>query len=87
MARRLKDHDEAPEITRELFAKMRPMKDVTPGMAKAIKAARGRPKSESPKRVFSIRLSEPALKRWSSLDKQKRAKLVASFEKKIAETA
>ena len=41
MARKVKTKDDdAPEITAALFKRMRPMKDVDPGMAEAIKAAR-----------------------------------------------
>jgi hypothetical protein len=40
MARKVIVDDEAPEIAAEMFARMRPMKDVTPGMAVAIKALR-----------------------------------------------
>lgn len=83
MARKVKIDDDAPEITAEIFAKMRPMKEVTPGLVEAIKALRGRPRVESPKQVVSIRLSAPALARWSSLSREQRSKLVASFEKKI----
>ena len=75
--------DESPEITPEMFAKMRPMKEVTPGMVEAIKSLRGRPKVANPKQVVSIRLSEPARKRWSALKPEKRAALVAAFEKRI----
>ena len=75
--------DESPEITPEMFAKMRPMKEVTPGMVEAIKSLRGRPKVANPKQVVSIRLSEPARKRWSALKPEKRAALVAAFEQKI----
>jgi uncharacterized protein (DUF4415 family) len=82
MARKV--NDEAPEITPELFAKMRPMKTVTPGMADAVKAARGRPKVANPKQVVSIRLSAPAMKRWSEMSRERRAKLVATLEKEIA---
>jgi hypothetical protein len=66
-----------------MFAKMRPMKDVAPDLVEAHKALRGRPRMESPKQVVSIRLSAPALARWSSLSREQRSKLVASFEKKI----
>jgi hypothetical protein len=83
MARKVKIDDEAPEITAEMFAKMRPMKEVSPGFVEAIKALRGRPKVANPKQVVSIRLSAPALSRWSSLSREQRSKLVASFEKKI----
>jgi hypothetical protein len=63
------------------------MKDVTPGMAQAIKASRGRPKVENPKQVVSIRMSAAAVKRWNGLDRKDRAKLVASLEKKIGKRA
>jgi uncharacterized protein (DUF4415 family) len=87
MARKVIVDDEAPEITAEMFARMRPMKDVTPGMAQAIKALRGRPKVENPKQVVSIRMSASAVKRWNGLDRKDRAKLVASLEKKIEKRA
>jgi uncharacterized protein (DUF4415 family) len=75
--------DESPEITPEMFAQMRPMKDVAPDFVEAIKALRGRPKLANPKQVISIRLSEAARKRWSALKPEKRAALVAAFEQKI----
>jgi hypothetical protein len=79
----VKVDDEAPEITAEMFAQMRPMREVAPGLVKAIKALRGRPRVENPKKVVSIRLSAPALVRWSSLSREQRSKLVTSFEKTI----
>ncbi len=84
MARKV--NGDAPEISAEIFAKMRPMKAVTPGMVKAVKAARGRPRVESPKQVISIRLSAPARKRWSQMSPDRRAKLVASLERQIAKS-
>jgi len=83
MAKRVRD-DQAPEITPEMFAKMRRMKDVAPDLVEAHKALRGRPRIENPKQVVSIRLSAPAVAKWSGLDRKQRSKLVASFEKKIA---
>jgi uncharacterized protein (DUF4415 family) len=85
MARKVSD--DAPEITPEMFAKMRPMKAVTPGMVEAVKAARGRPKVENPKQVVSIRFSAPAMKRWSELSRDHRAKLIAALEKQIVKSA
>jgi uncharacterized protein (DUF4415 family) len=79
--------DDAPEITAALFAKMKPMKQVTPSMAKAIKAARGRPKLENAKAVVSIRLSNDALTKWRALGTAKRKKLVEKLEKNIASAA
>jgi uncharacterized protein (DUF4415 family) len=87
MARKVIVDDETPEITAEMFARMRPMKDVTPGMVEAIKALRGRPKVENPKQVVSIRMSAAAVKRWNGLNREDRAKLVASLEKKIEKHA
>jgi hypothetical protein len=42
--------DDAPEITAELLSRMRPTKEVTPGMVAAVKAARSRrrPKVDQP---------------------------------------
>ena len=87
MARKVIVDDESPEITPEMFAQMRPMKDVTPGMAAAIKALRGRPKLENPKQVVSIRMSASAVKRWSAMGRADRAKLIATLEKKIEKRA
>jgi uncharacterized protein (DUF4415 family) len=87
MARKVIVDDEAPEITPEMFAQMRPMTEVTPGMAEAIRALRGRPKVANPKQVVSIRMSASAVKRWNGLGRQERAKLVAAFEKKIEKRA
>jgi hypothetical protein len=79
--------DESPEISPEMFARMRALKAVTPGMAGAVKAARGRPRVENPRQVVSIRLSAPARKQWSAMDRSHRAKLVASLERQIAKSA
>jgi hypothetical protein len=80
MVRKVKN-DDAPEITSVQFARMRPMKDVTPGMAKAIKAARGRPRVKSPKVVISVRLSAPGKRAWDSLPTKGRTKLVQAMER------
>jgi uncharacterized protein (DUF4415 family) len=89
MARKVtRADDDAPEITATLFAKMRPMKEVTPGMAEAIKTSRkGRPKIEEPKIVFTMRMSQKAHKGWATLASDKRKKLTAAFERSIFKTA
>jgi uncharacterized protein (DUF4415 family) len=87
MARKVIVDDESPEITPEMFARMRPMKEVAPGLVEAIKALRGRPKLESPKQVVSIRMSASAVKRWSAMGRAERAKLIAALEKKIEKRA
>jgi uncharacterized protein (DUF4415 family) len=82
MARKVKfDDDDAPVISAAQFARMQPMKEVTPGMAKAIKAARGRPRIENPKVVISVRLSAPAKQAWDSLPTRERTKLVDAMER------
>jgi hypothetical protein len=60
-------------------------KPVIPGMALAIKALRGAAQGGNPKQVVSIRMSAAAVKRWQRLDREDRAKLVASLEKKKIE--
>lgn len=80
MAKPMK-RDDAPEITSEMFAKMRPMKDAAPALVEAHKALRGRPMVEHPKKVISIRLSAPAKQAWERLPTEKRAKLVAAMER------
>jgi uncharacterized protein (DUF4415 family) len=87
MARKVIVDDESPEITPEMFAKMRPMKEVAPDLVEAIKALRGRPKVKNPKQVISIRMSASAVKRWNGMEKQERAKMIAALEKKIEKRA
>jgi uncharacterized protein (DUF4415 family) len=87
MARKVIFDDDAPEITAEMFAKMRPMKEVAPDLVAAHKALRGRPKLENPKQVVSIRMSASAVKRWSAMGRAERAKLITALEKKIEKRA
>ena len=54
------DEGEVRELTEEDFAEMRPLREVDPGMAKAVKQWRnkgGRQKSETPKVHVGFRLS------------------------------
>jgi len=82
MAKRIKHDDDAPEITAELFAKMRPMKEAAPDLVAAHKTLRGRPKMDTPaKAVVSVRLSAPAKQAWDSLTTKKRVKLVEAMER------
>jgi uncharacterized protein (DUF4415 family) len=82
MARKVKyDDTDAPEITPEFFAKMRPMKDVAPELVEAHKALRGRPRLENPKAVVSVRLSAPAKQAWDTLPTKTRARIVTAMEK------
>jgi hypothetical protein len=82
MARKVKAKDaDAPEITAAMFRRMRPMKDVDPGMVEAIKAARGRPRQEQRREVISVRLSHPAKTAWDSLPTEKRTKVVQAMER------
>lgn len=87
MARKITRDDDAPEITAEMFARMRPMAEVTPGAAKAIKAARrGRPPVADAKQVVSLRLPGTAARHWGALAPEQRSELVAGLAKKIALT-
>jgi len=82
LAKKVKPNDDdAPEITPALFGRMRPMKDVDPGMVEAIKSARGRPPVKHPKEVVSVRLSHPAKIAWDSLPTKARTKLVLAMER------
>jgi uncharacterized protein (DUF4415 family) len=79
--------NDAPEITPEMFAKMRPMKDAAPALVEAHKTLRGRPRVAHPKAVVSIRMSAPAKKAWNRLPTEKRAKLVAAMERGAIQAA
>ena len=87
MARKVKNLDDAPEITAAMFARMRPMKKVDPDMVEAVKASRGRPRVENPRVVVSVRLSAPAKQAWDSLPSEKRAKLVTAMERSAIRAA
>jgi hypothetical protein len=81
MARKVKTDQESPEITPELFARMRPLKDVDPGMVQALKVARGRPRLEQRREVVSVRLSHQAKVAWTKLPTKKRTKIVRAMER------
>lgn len=87
MAKKVKMDDDAPEITAQMFAKMRPMKKADPGMVRAIKASRGRPRVENPKAVVSVRLSAPAKQAWDALPTDKRAEIIAAMERSAVRAA
>lgn len=55
-----KHDDDAPEWTEADFKKARRLKDVHPEMVTALKALRGRPPVDHPKRQLTVRL-DPAL--------------------------
>lgn len=85
MAKRV--NDDAPEITPEMFAQMRPMKDVAPDLVRAHKKARGRPKLDNPKVVVSVRLSASGKRAWDALPTGERAKLIAAMERGAIKSA
>lgn len=87
MVRKVRTDNEAPEISAVQFAGMRRMKDITPGMVTAIKAARGRPRVESPKVVVSVRLSASGKQAWDRLSTKERSKLVTAMERAALRTA
>jgi uncharacterized protein (DUF4415 family) len=62
----LEDPD-LPEMTAEIFARARPVKDVFPEIIEAAKRARGRPKLDAPKRQISIRLAPEVIEAYRAL--------------------
>jgi uncharacterized protein (DUF4415 family) len=81
MVRKVMQDDNAPRLTRELFAQMRPMKEVTPDAVEALKAARGRPRVAAPKQVVSIRLEREAHVAWVKLTREQRERLIGTLSK------
>lgn len=61
------DEDDAPELTDELLAQMRPAREVLPPELLAqFRPARGRPPSDSPKVAVSIRLDADVVARFKA---------------------
>jgi uncharacterized protein (DUF4415 family) len=59
------DEDDAPELTEELAARLRPAKDVLPEHILAqFKRSPGRPKLASPKKQVTLRLDADVLEYW-----------------------
>jgi len=68
--RRQTDPDN-PEWTAEMFRRARPAREVLPeifgeAMAKRLLRPRGRPKSEAPRTLISLRLPPDVLARWKA---------------------
>jgi len=63
----LVDHDDAPELTAERAARLRPAKEVFPEHVLAqFKRAPGRPRSPSPKRQMTLRLDEDVVEHFKA---------------------
>jgi len=79
---------DAPELTDEELARMRPAREVMPPeffeaiqRGREERRARGRPKAESPKQVLTIRLAPAAIAYFKSRGGNWRAKLQHDLEK------
>jgi uncharacterized protein (DUF4415 family) len=70
------DPDNA-EWTAEDFAKARPFREVFPELAASIDRARGRPRSDNPKRQVSIRLDSDVIEKFKATGKGWQARMNA----------
>lgn len=59
------DRDDAPELTEERAARLRPAKEIFPEYVLAqFKRSPGRPKAETPKQQVTLRLDADVLAHW-----------------------
>ncbi|WP_313010592.1 BrnA antitoxin family protein [Brevundimonas sp.] len=59
------DDDDAPELTAERAAKLRPAREVLPhDVIDQFKRSPGRPKSESPKTQVTLRIDADVIEHW-----------------------
>lgn len=70
-----------PEITEEEFRQMRPFAEVFPQWAAEIRRARGRPTSETPRKVVSIRLDQDVIEKYRASGKGWQARMNADLRK------
>jgi uncharacterized protein (DUF4415 family) len=66
-----------PEWTAEDFANARPFREVFPELAASIDRARGRPRSDNPKRQVSIRLDSDVIEKFKATGKGWQARMNA----------
>jgi uncharacterized protein (DUF4415 family) len=75
-----------PEIERPLSAEelvsAKPLKEALPAVYDAIQRSRGRPRSDDPKEVVTLRLSRSVLERWKR-DPDWRAKMAKALERAV----
>lgn len=61
------DHDDAPELTAEGAAQLRPAREVLPDhIIDQFKRSPGRPKSETPKTQVTLRIDADVIEHWRS---------------------
>ena len=72
---------ENPEWTEEDFRNARPFAEVFPEWAAEIRRARGRPKSETPRKVVSIRLDQDVIDTYRATGKGWQARMNADLRK------
>ena len=70
-----------PEITAEEFKLARPFADVFPELMESIRRARGRPASETPRKVVSLRLDQDVLDKYRATGKGWQARMNADLRK------
>jgi uncharacterized protein (DUF4415 family) len=58
---------DAPEMTDEQLAGLRPFSEVFPDLAESIKRSRGRPRVEDPKEAITLRLSSQTIARFKAV--------------------
>ncbi len=70
-----------PEITAEEFNHARPFAEVFPELMESIRRARGRPASETPRKIVSLRLDQDVLERYRATGKGWQARMNADLRK------
>ncbi len=81
------DAIESPEISDEIFAKMRPVSIAAPELIDLQKknlSKRGRPKAESPKKLQSLRLSEDVIGHFKAKGSGWQTRINEALEKIVA---
>lgn len=62
--RHIASDPDAPEATDKQRAQAKPFKEAFPDLYESIQRSRGRPKSDDPKQVVTLRLPRTVLERW-----------------------
>lgn len=77
------DADDAPELTPELMAQMRPLKDAAPHIYEALRAAKRRrgPQKHPTKEMLAIRVDREALAKYRATGRGWQTRLAATIER------
>lgn len=70
-----------PEITAEEFKFARPFAEMFPELMESIRRTRGRPASETPRKVVSLRLDQDVLEKYRATGKGWQARMNADLRK------